>query len=99
MEILKIRDEGFVRIPKDILKKLNVDEGDKVAFIEEDDKIVFVKADKTMIAESVKKAVEYLKEAFADAEQFGLNDEQEIVKLVKEVRSEMWKKRNAENND
>ncbi|SHF09590.1 looped-hinge helix DNA binding domain-containing protein, AbrB family [Thermoanaerobacter uzonensis DSM 18761] len=40
MELAKVTTRGQITIPKEIRKKLNLKEGDKVVFIEENGKIV-----------------------------------------------------------
>ena len=45
MEIAKITSKGQVTIPNEIRKKLGVDTGDKLAFIEDNGMVVVVKAD------------------------------------------------------
>lgn len=78
-------------IPIEIRKKLRLKDGDKVVFIEEDGKIV--------IGNSAMVALKEIQDAFkGEAERLGLENEEDVVKLVKEVREEMWEERNA-NND
>ena len=40
MELARISSKGQITIPKEVRKKLNLKEGDKVLFIEEDGKVV-----------------------------------------------------------
>ena len=106
MEILKVREDGFIRIPKDVLKKLNILAGSDVAFIEKEDEIRFVKADKEMIDAETKRVVEDLKAAYEEkfatehnTDEHGVSDEdREIVRLVKEVRAELWEELYAHND-
>jgi AbrB family looped-hinge helix DNA binding protein len=90
MEVAKITTRGQITIPIDIRKKLGVREGDKVIFIEEAGRIIVANATKIAFSE--------LKEAFSgEAERLGLESEQDVVKLVDEVRAEMWEERYADN--
>ena len=108
MEILIIQSEREIRVPNYILKKLNVNvnDGDKVAFIEEDGKIVLVKADEQIIRisreEAINKAAEALRQkelTETNVDEHGISDEdREVVRLVKEVRAEMWEKLYASND-
>ncbi|MCL2020075.1 MAG: AbrB/MazE/SpoVT family DNA-binding domain-containing protein [Oscillospiraceae bacterium] len=91
MEVAKITSKGQITIPIDIRKKLGVREGDKVIFVEDAGRIVIGNATKIAFAE--------LRAAFSgEAERLGIKDEQDIVAMVDEVRTEMWEKRYA-NND
>jgi len=91
MEIAKITSKGQITIPKEIRKKLNLKEGDKVIFIEEGDKII--------IANAAKFAFLNMQKAFeGEAERLGIKNEEDVVALVDEVREKLWKERHA-NND
>jgi len=91
MEVAKITSRGQITIPIDIRKKLGVNEGDKVVFIEEQGQIIVVNAAKITFSN--------MRKAFArEADRLGLKDDQDVVELVDEVREEMWEKRNADND-
>ena len=45
MKIAKISSKGLVNIPVEIRKKLGVDIGDQIAYIEKDGAVMIVKAD------------------------------------------------------
>ncbi|ADL67759.1 transcriptional regulator, AbrB family [Thermoanaerobacterium thermosaccharolyticum DSM 571] len=88
MELAKVTVRGQITIPKEIRKKLNIKDGDKVIFLEENGKII--------IENSAIVALREAQDAFkGEAERLGLKDEQDVVKLVKEVRNEMWEERHA----
>jgi AbrB family looped-hinge helix DNA binding protein len=90
MEVAKITSRGQITIPIDIRKKLSVQEGDKVVFIEDNGRI--------FVANAAKIAFANMREAFkGEAERLGLESEQDVVALVDEVRQEMWEERNAGN--
>jgi len=91
MEVAKITSRGQITIPIDVRKKLGLKEGDKVIFIEEGDSIIFANAAKVAFR-NMQKAFE------GEAERLGLKDEQDVVKMVDEVRQEMWDKRYAGND-
>ena len=89
MEVAKITSRGQITIPIDIRKKLGVKEGDKIIFIEEMGKIY--------VANAAKIAFSNIREAFSgEAERLGINDEQDVVDIVDEVRQKMWEERNAD---
>ncbi len=91
MELAKITSKGQITIPIEIRKKLNLKEGDKVVFITEGDKVV--------LENSTKLAIYEAREGFEGlAEELGLETEDDLVNLVREVRKELWGKKNA-NND
>jgi antitoxin PrlF len=87
MELAKVTVRGQITIPKEIRKKLNIKDGDKVVFLEEDGKVV--------IENSAMLALREVQSDFrSEAKRLGIK-EQDLVNLVKEVRKEMWNERNA----
>jgi len=90
MELAKITTHGQITIPAAIRRKLSVKDGDKIIFYEENGRIV--------VANSVMIALGRAQDAFAgEAERLGLETEQDVVDMIKEVRKEMWEERNASN--
>jgi len=91
MELAKITMRGQITIPVAIRKLLGVKDGDKVIFMEENGRVIVENA--AMIA---------LKNAQRDfegvAEQLGLKDEKDVVKMVKEVRRDVWEESHARND-
>ena len=80
MELAKITTRGQLTLPVEIRRKLKVKEGDKVIFIEEHGRII--------VENAAKLAFVRIQEAFAgEAERLGLKTEQDVVEMVKEVRS------------
>lgn len=91
MELAKITTRGQITIPVEIRRRLGVKDGDKVIFIEENGRIIMENA--AMIA------LKNAQTAFAgEAERLGLKTEQDVVDMVKEVRSEVWEERRARND-
>lgn len=81
MELAKITLRGQITIPAEIRKKLGVKDGDKVVFIEENGRII--------MENSVRIALKDVQDAFrGEAERIGLEDERDVVMMVKEVRKE-----------
>jgi len=91
MNLARITTKGQITIPVEIRKKLGVKEGDKVVFIEKDNMIVVANSNRLAFDE-IQKTME------GEAEKAGLYTEEDVVKLCKEVRQELWEKRHA-NND
>jgi len=81
MEIAKITSKGQITIPVEIRKKLGVREGDKILFIEEAGRVYMLNASIVAIREA--------QNAFSgEAERVGLNREEDVVALIKELRNE-----------
>ena len=91
MEISRITSKGQITIPVEIRKKLNLKIGDKVVFIEDGDKIIF--ANSSMVA-----LKEFQLAMEGEAEKQGINTEEDINKLIKEVRKDLWEKNYADND-
>lgn len=88
MELAKITTRGQITIPVEIRKKLGVKDGDKVIFIEENGRIIMENA--AMIA------LKSAQDAFAgEAQRAGLQSEQDVADMVKDVRRELWEESNA----
>ncbi|WP_163859528.1 AbrB/MazE/SpoVT family DNA-binding domain-containing protein [Paenibacillus elgii] len=91
MELAKVTVRGQITIPIEIRKKLNIKDGDKVVFVEENGKI--------FIQNSAMVALREVQEAFkGEAERLGLQKDQDVVDMVKEVRKEMWGERHADHD-
>ena len=91
MELAKITTRGQITLPAEIRKKLGVKDGDKVIFLEENGRVVIENA--AMIA------IRNAQNAFiGEAERLGLETEQDVVDMVKEVRREMWEENHARND-
>jgi antitoxin PrlF len=85
MEVSRISSKGQVTIPKNIRQLLNLNEGDRVAFIEENGKVVITKA--SLIA------MHELQEALSqEAKQKGIT-EQDLLNDLERIREEMWNER------
>ena len=90
MELAKITTKGQITLPAQILKKLNLKDGDKVLFIERDGRFFIDNPTKLAILEA--------QEAFAGlADELGLETEEDVVKICRDVRKEMWEKIYANN--
>ena len=91
MELARISSKGQITIPKEVRKKLNLKEGDKVLFVEEDGKVVIANASYIAFKE-IQQAMQ------GEAERQGLTSEEDVNKLIKEVRKEMWEEKHEDND-
>jgi AbrB family looped-hinge helix DNA binding protein len=83
MDVAKLSRKGQVTIPIEIRRKLSLKEGDKVVFIERDDNVILMNSNKLAFEE-------FQRDMSGVAERAGIEDEQDVVNLVKEVRRKMW---------
>ena len=81
MELAKVTSKGQITIPIDIRKKLGLNNGDKVLFVEEDGKIIMMNS--TLLA--IREAQAAFK---GEAEKLGLKDEKDVVAMIKQIRKE-----------
>ncbi len=81
MELAKVTSKGQVTIPVAIRKMLGIREGDKLLFVEDGEKVVLMNASTNALLKA--------QEAFEGvAEELGIKNEQDVIKLVKEIRAE-----------
>ncbi len=81
MELAKITSKGQITIPVAIRKLLGVKDGDKVLFVQEGNKVVMMNA-------SVNALMEAQKDFQGVAQELGVQDEQDVVDMVREIRAE-----------
>jgi AbrB family looped-hinge helix DNA binding protein len=82
IDTAKIMSKGQVTIPKEIRNMLKIAEGDRVAFICEGDRAIMMSANIY--------AMQTLQKAMAsEFEKAGLNSEEDILSLCREIRSEV----------
>ncbi len=81
MELAKVTSKGQITIPIAIRKALGIREGDKILFMEEGDRVILTNASTNALLKA--------QEAFQGvAEELDIKNEQDIIKLVKEIRAE-----------
>ena len=80
MNLARVSANGQVTVPVDIRRKLNLKEGDKILFFERNDgEVVINNASATAIVNAQK--------AFKGAaKDFGVNSEEDVQRLVDDVR-------------
>ena len=89
VDMAKVMPKGQITIPKEIREKLGVVPGDKVMVIWDGERV-------SMMNPAIYAMKMLQKELEGEAEKLGLNTEEEIVRLCKEVRKEIGdQKRNA----
>ena len=81
MELAKITTKGQITLPISIRKELNLKDGDKVAFMEKDGNYIIVNP----ISLAIDKAREEFK---GEAKRLGLNNEEDVAEMIKEIRRE-----------
>jgi len=90
LDIAKLSVKGQVTIPVEIRKKLSLKNGDKVVFMEKRGDIVLMNSNRLAFEE-------FQREMAGEAERAGINSEQDIVDLVKELRRKMWEAQHESN--
>ena len=84
MELAKITSKGQITLPISIRRILNLKDGDKVAFIEKDGNYIIVNP--------VSLAIDEVRKEFeGEAERLGLKTEEDVAKMIKEIRKERKK--------
>jgi antitoxin PrlF len=79
MELAKVTSKGQITIPVSIRRKLRLKEGDKLLFLEDEGRVY--------ILNPSYEALEEVQQEFTGvAEQSGINDEGEVVELIKNYR-------------
>jgi AbrB family looped-hinge helix DNA binding protein len=86
VELARITSKGQITLPIAIRRKLGLEKGDKVVFLEEQGRIVLLKS--TAIA-----LLELRKDMEGEADKVGLANEDAIIREIREIRKELWKKR------
>ncbi|MDR1134789.1 MAG: AbrB/MazE/SpoVT family DNA-binding domain-containing protein [Clostridiales Family XIII bacterium] len=90
MEVAKITAKGQITIPIAIRKSMQLKDGDKVLFIQD--------GNRYYVENAAIVAINRMQEAFVgEAERLGLQNEDDVVALVKEVRRDRWEKHHADN--
>lgn len=90
MDVARISVKGQVTIPIEIRRKLGLKEGDKVVFLEQGDNIVLMNSNRLAFEQ-------FQRDMAGVAEKAGLQSEEDVVDMVKQVRQKMWEERNDGN--
>ena len=81
MDLAKVTSKGQITIPKEIREKLGIKTGDKILFIEDSGRIYLMNSSMNALHEA--------QMAFkGEAERVGLKNEDDVAKMVKELREE-----------
>lgn len=81
MELAKITSKGQITIPIAIRRLLGVKDGDKVMFVQDGNKVIMMNA-------SVEALLEVQDSFRGVADDLGIQSEQDVVDMVKEIRSD-----------
>ena len=85
MELAKVTTKGQITIPKAIRDKLDLKEGSKIIFLQKGNDII--------VKNSAMLALEKIQNEFeGEAERLNLQNEEDVVKLIKNYRKERKKK-------
>ena len=82
IDVARVTTKGQITIPPEFRKRFNINEGDKVVFMEKDGMIVIANSNR-MAFEEFQQAME------GEAEKAGLKNEKDVVALCREVRTEL----------
>lgn len=89
MELAKVTSKGQITIPVAIRNMLGIREGDKILFVEDGEKVVMMNATTSALLKA--------QETFRGvAEELGIQNEQDVVDMVKEIRAERGKQYTCE---
>ena len=86
----KIMSKGQITLPVDLRKKLGLSTGDRVALIYESNRVV-------MVNPAVYAMEELHRSMEGEWEKAGINNEEDVVELCREVRAEVAAERAAAN--
>ena len=81
MELAKVTSKGQITIPAAIRKLLGIKAGDTVLFVQEGGKVVIMNA-------SVDALMEVQRAFQGVAEELGIENEQDVVEMVRQIRAE-----------
>ena len=81
MKTAKINEKGQITIPADILERLNLRAGDRVAFIDEDDRVILRNASLAALSQ-------IQNQMRGAAESVGLSNDVDVVRMTKNIRKE-----------
>jgi AbrB family looped-hinge helix DNA binding protein len=81
MELAKVTSKGQVTIPVEIRRKLGIKNGDKILFVEDAGKVYMMNSSMDALREA-QKAFE------GEAERLGLKNDDDVMEMIKEIRSE-----------
>ncbi|SDM27410.1 AbrB/MazE/SpoVT family DNA-binding domain-containing protein [Halarsenatibacter silvermanii] len=90
MDIARVSSQGQITIPAEIRKKLKLDEGDKVLFVEEEGQIYLLNA-------SLEAMKEFQNSMEGKAAEAGMTAEEDVTEAVEKAREEIWEENYADN--
>jgi AbrB family looped-hinge helix DNA binding protein len=88
LDVARLSVKGQVTIPVEIRRHLGLKGGDKIVFMEKGDNIVLLNSNRLAFEE-------FQRDMTGEAKRVGLNSEQDVVDVVKQVREEMWETHHA----
>ncbi len=91
MDIARVSSQGKITIPVEIRKKLKLNEGDKVLFLEEEGQIYVVNAS----LEALKKFQNKMK---GEAKKAGITSKNDLTEEVEKSRQKIWDEQYADHD-
>ena len=91
IDVARVTTKGQVTIPLEFRKKLNINVGDKVVFIEREGVLLLGNSNRIALTEFAR-AME------GEAEKAGIKNEDDVTKIVREIRQEIWESEYAVND-
>jgi len=82
IDTVKVMSKGQITLPKDIRSRLHLSVGDRVTLICEEDRVILMNS-----AVYAMKVLQ--KEMKGEAEKAGIRTDDDVMKLVKDIRSEI----------
>jgi len=82
IDTVKVMSKGQITLPKDIRSRLRLSVGDRVTLICEEDRVILMNS-----AVYAMKVLQ--KEMKGEAEKAGIRTDDDVMKLVKDIRSEI----------
>jgi len=81
MQTAKLTSKGQITVPLQIRKRLKLNEGDRIAFVEREGRIEFINSNDMAFAR--------VRDAFdGEAEKLGIQSIDDVVDIIKAMRSE-----------
>jgi AbrB family looped-hinge helix DNA binding protein len=82
LDVATVTEKGQITIPIDVRRKLKINKGSKVAFVEDSHGRVFIENSVVVALREAQRAFE------GEAERLGLTSDEDVVAMIKEVRAQ-----------
>ena len=92
MEVARLTTKGQITIPVEIRKRLNLEEGDKILFLEEANGRIYFENSAMLAFNRIQD------EMHGEAQKASFSTEQELQDFARGIRQEKWEKSYADND-